>query len=210
MNPSEVDWRYLLRHSLLPAVSAVVALVIFIASYWIHGRQDALYAQFSIDQEAVYGDYDELVYRRRLVDRYHRRYEQFRQTGFIGREQRLDWIETMRETTADLDLPSVSYALEPQREVLAPVSSELSGEDVRIYLSRLTLDVGLIHETDLLRFVDRIQAKAPGLISVDRCTLTRQSQSVTPVATEANIMARCSMQIYSVVTSDVSASAEQS
>jgi len=209
MSRLDMDWRYLGRGLLVPAVSALAGAVIFIASYWLHSQQKDIYSQLSVDQDAVYEDYDELVYRRRLVDRYHRRYEQFHDLGFIGRENRLDWIETIRLTANELHLPHVNYTVEPQSEVIAPVQSELNGADIQIHLSQLSLEIGLVHELDLLRFFDNLQSRASGLINVEQCSMSRQNGSAADLAVDANIIANCSLKIFSVITSDVAIRAAQ-
>lgn len=205
MTRSDFDFGYVLRHTLLPAATALVAIAVLGASIWLHGEQAAVHEQITVNQGAMHQDYDALIYRRRLVDRYHRRYEQFYDLGFVGRESRLDWVETLRETSVDLTLPRVSYAIEPQLQVVAPVESIMAGEDIRIHLSRLSLEAGLVHELDLLRFIDELQRKAPGLIKVDRCDLAWQAERSERLSVAANILADCSLLIFSVVTSDVSA-----
>ncbi len=203
MNRLDLDWPYVRRGTLLPVVTAVFAAAVLGISIWLHDEQQDVYEQISINQDVMHQDYDALVHRRRLVDRYHRRYEKFYELGFIGAESRLDWVETLRETSVELTLPRVSYAIEPQLQVIAPVESIMAGEDIRIHLSRLSLEAGLVHELDLLRFIDELQRNAPGLIKVDRCNLTRQAERTDELSVGATILAECSLKIFSVVTSDV-------
>lgn len=203
MSRFEIDWSFLLRHTLLPATTAVAAFILLGGSVWFLGEQEKLFEQVSANQAAVHRDYEALVYRRRLVERYHRRYEAFRELGFIGLESRLDWVETLRKTSVDLTLPHVSYAIEPQLQVVAPVESIMAGEDIQIHLSRLSLEAGLVHEFDLLRFIDELQRNAPGLIKIDRCDMTWQGERGRTLSVGANILAKCSIHIFSVVTSDV-------
>lgn len=207
MSRFEFEWHFAARHTLVPLLTAAIAALILGTSIWLHGEQETRHMQISVNQGVVHEDYDALVYRRRLVDRYHRRYDQFYELGFVGEESRLDWVETMRETSVDLILPRVSYAIEPQLKVIAPVESLVSGEDIQIHLSRLQLEVGLLHELDLLRFFDELQRNAPGLIKVDKCGLTWQAEGTDKVGVGANILANCSILIFSVVTSDVSGEA---
>ncbi len=206
----EIDWRYVRRHTLLPVLTAIVAAAALVVSMWLHGEQQSSLRQVSSNQDAMHEDYDALVYRRRLVDRYHRRYEQFYDMGFVGVESRLEWVETLRETSLDLLLPRVSYAIEPQLQVVAPVESIRAGEDISIRVSRLHLEAGLTHELDLLRFFDELQRTAPGLIKVDRCALTWQAESASELTAGANLVADCAINIYSVVTSDVTSGGAES
>lgn len=207
MKRLDVDFAYVRRYTLRPALSALVAAGALAAAIWVHGQQLQQFSQYSANQDAVHEDHDALVFQRRLVDRYHRRYQRFHDLGFIGRESRLDWIETLRTTAEALQLPHVSYAIEPQLAVVAPVESVVDVADIRIRVSRARLELGLIHELDLLRFFDDLQAAAPGLIKVDECGLTWLADTDTARSNEANLAAICSIQIFSAITSDVNGEA---
>lgn len=200
----EIDWPYVRRHTLRPALSALVALVFLAVAMWLHDKQERQFDELSANHNAVHEDYDALVYQRRLVDRYHRRYQRFHDLGFVGRESRLDWVETLRTTSSALNVPRVSYSIEPQLEVIPPVSSVLGGEEIQLRASRVQLEMGLLHELDLLRFFDALQASAPGLLKVDKCDLAWQTESGVRASTDVNLSATCAIQLYSVITSDVS------
>ena len=200
----EIDWPYVRRHTLRPALSALVALVFLAIAMWLHDKQERRFNELSTSHNAVHEDYDALVYQRRLVDRYHRRYERFHNLGFVGRESRLDWVETLRSTSNELNLPRVSYSIEPQLEVIPPVSSVLGGEEIQLRASKVQLEMGLLHELDLLRFFDTLQVNAPGLLKVDKCELAWQAESGARASNDVNLSAICAIQLYSVITSDVS------
>ncbi len=202
MDRSDLDWGYIRRHTLRPLFSAGIAIAAMGFALWMHGKHEALFAELSANRVAVHEDYQSLISQRRLVDRYHRRYQQYYELGFIGRESRLDVVETMRTTTAALDLPRLSYSIEPQLGVVAPVSSFLGGDNIQIRVSRLRLDMGLIHEIDLLRFFDVLQRQAPGLIKVGRCELSNIADTASGSG-EPNLSANCDVNIFSVITSDV-------
>lgn len=204
MKPARIDWHYLSQDLLMPAASLLAALLVWLLSAWYHGEQKARFDNYSSNQDAIHDEYDALVYRRRVIDRYHRRYREFQALGFVGRERRLDWVETIRTAARGLDVPSVSYALEPQLEVVRPVASAAPNDNIRIYLSRLEFELGLVHELDLLRFFSRLADEAPGLMKVDGCELARQADSVSRLLAETNILANCSVIIFSVMTSDIS------
>lgn len=157
----EFDWPYVRRYTLRPALSALVALVFLVIAMWLHDRQERQFDELTANHNAMHEDYDALVYQRQLVDRYHRRYQRFHDIGFVGRESRLDWVETLRTTSNALNVPRVSYSIEPQLEVIPPVRSVLGGEEIQLRASKVLLEMGLLHELDLLRFFDSLQASAP-------------------------------------------------
>lgn len=203
MKQADIDWRYLGRDLLVPLATAGVALIVMLLSGWFASAYEDSYARISVDQDLMNADYDALVVRKRLVDRYHRRYERFREQGFIGEESRLDWIEVLRESAEDLRLPSLNYSIEPRLTVVPPVPSTSADSNVQIYVSSLELEVGLIHELDFLRLFDELQTAARGLIKVDRCNLQRRSEREALLPTDPNIVANCSLDVFSIVTADV-------
>lgn len=202
MRRSDLDWRYVLRHTLLPGVSLLVAVVLLGTAIWVNASHERLYEAVSATRAAMHEDYDSLVNQRRLVDAYHRRYEYFSDLGFVGRERRLDWVETLRTATESVRLPRLSYSIDPQLPVVPPVTSVLGGEDIQIHVSKVQFEIGLVHELDLLRFFDALQAEAPGFIKVDSCKLVFEGER-RDVGGKTNISASCAAQIYSVITSDV-------
>ena len=204
MKSFEFDWPYVFRNTLRPVISAVVTVGVLAAAMWVHGNQGQSYSEYSASYTTVRRDFNELMAEQRMVERYHRSYERFRQVGFIGHESRLDWIETVRTTAESLVLPHVSYAIEPQQEVVAPVKSGRNSNKTRISVSRAELELGLNHELDLLRFFDVLQQEAPGLIKVDECSLAWQSDRSAGIVPGNNLGAICAIQIYSVITPDFS------
>ncbi len=202
MSRLDLEWPYIFRHTMRPALCAGLAIVTLSVAIWLHGKSEQMFTQLTANHEAVHEDYDELVEQRRIVDRYHRRYQRFYELGFIGRESRLDWVETMRIALAGLDLPRISYSIEPQLGVIAPLNSMSGGGNIRIRVSKAQIEMGLMHEIDLLRFFDQLQVQAPGLIRVEQCELSNVAEASRD-ATDQNLNAKCSLQIFSVATSDV-------
>ena len=203
MTALDIDWAYLRRGSVVPLLTAVFAVALLAGAVATHKEYRGVHGELEASQLAAQEDYTALVVKRRLIDRYHERYRQFHEQGFVGIESRLDWVETLRGSTANLTLPSLSYAIAPQLDVAAPVQSSLAAADIAVHMSRLELDMGLVHEFDLLRFVDALQHQAPGLMRVEGCAMKWQREPGAPAEAGANIAANCGLEIFSIVTSDV-------
>lgn len=204
MTAFDVDWQYMRRGCVVPLLTAFVSAALLVVAVTMRGEYRGIHAELEANQLAAQEDYNALVLKRRLIDRYHERYRQFHEQGFVGIESRLDWVEALRASTGKLTLPNLSYAIAPQLDVAAPVRSSLAADDIAVHMSRLELEIGLVHEFDLLRFVDALQNQAPGLMRVERCGLTWQNQpGVAVAAVGANIAANCSLEMFSLVTSDV-------
>lgn len=198
----EFDWAYTWRHTLLPVCSACVMAAALMACLWMHGDQARQFSDYSKRYETVRRDFDALLAEQRMVQRYEDRYEGLHDRGFIGPESRLDWIETVRTTAEGLSLPRVTYSIDPQLEVSPPVKSAVRSKDMKINVSRAELQLGVSHELDVLRFFDELQHNAPGLIKVDECDLSWRADLSAALHPGSNLGAQCSVQIYSVTTSD--------
>lgn len=203
MTPHDLDWSFAFRRTGIPLVTMLLSVAALSAAFLFHADKRLIYEALTTDQSSVQEDYDELVLRRRYVDRYHERYRQFHTLGFVGQESRIEWIHALRVATEDLTLPRLAYAIAPQLDVIAPVQAVLAGDDIAINVSRLQLEMGLVHELDLLRFIDGLQRTAPGLMRVQGCRLVWQQQPEMALKVEANLQASCSLEIFSVITSDV-------
>ena len=203
MTVSSLDWGYVRRHTAIPLLSAVVFAVLLVAGVLVFDWKQQRHSQLHTDRSAMQHDYEALLTRRRIVERYHRRYQQFSALGFVGDERRIDWLEILRQATDDLRLPRLAYVIEPQQQALTPVEATFASGDVAIRVSTVQLDIGLLHEEDLLHVIDALQTHAPGLIAVDGCTLNWLVQAPDRPGADANINAQCSLRIFSVITSDV-------
>lgn len=202
MNLHDFDWVYVRRHTTLPLTCAAVSLLLVSGAIWAHSDQMELFQKLDADRSAVHEDYDVLVEQRRIIDRYHRRYRQFFDLGFIGHESRLDWVETMRTATAELELPRLSYSIEPQLHAVVPLTSRFGDDNLKLRVSNIQLEISLVHELDLLRFFDALQRQAPGLITVGKCDVEKIGAVEVNVA-EANLLAACEAKVFSVITSDI-------
>jgi len=203
MKWADIDWKYVFQDTFWPALSMMLAAFVLVASLWFVDIEQSSYSRFSSSRHAMNDDYDELLYRKRLVNRYYQRYEFFYEQGFVGSENRLDWIETLRDIATQIGLPSMTYSLEPQRDVVAPVGQMLGDNTISIKQSTFELEMGLVHELDLLRFIARLESEVPGLLKIDRCRLVRESGKAELSAIDANLVANCSVVMFSVITADV-------
>jgi hypothetical protein len=143
----------------------------------------ALAAKNSIEQQLRQIRTDEPDIRRRI--------EQFRameDAGIVGPERRLDWTEQLRDLQRDLRLPGMTYEFGPQTALDAGPASGYA-----YYSSNLKVRLRLLHEGDLLNFLDRLQREAKAMVLVRSCRIARLPPS--DAGTDgARLGAECSME----------------
>lgn len=90
--------------------------------------------------------------------------------GMIGEEARLEWVELLNEIRDRRRLPGMHYEFAPRRALD-------QGEDQTgafgLYASAMKLQARLMHEEDLIRLLGDLRERAPALIQVRRCGLSR-------------------------------------
>jgi len=124
-------------------------------------------------------------------------FEQMRQHGMVGEQNRIDWIESIARIKNSRKLFEIRYNIEAQRSLDYPGVVATGAAD--FVVSRMRLNMLLLHEGDLLNFLADLQAAGKGHVSVRRCTVTRierGAQSAT--ALQPRLRAECQVDLVSV------------
>lgn len=96
----------------------------------------------------------------RLVDR-----------KIIGIEQRLDWIEGLDSLRRQGRVLNVTYTITPQRPYTPAPPLESGNFDLN--LSPLNLHLDLLHEGQLVSFLDALRSDMKGWFMLEHCALSR-------------------------------------
>lgn len=107
--------------------------------------------------------------------------------GLIGPPRPREWGEQFQNLQREMRLPALSY------EFLPPAPGTKEG-DFSFHAVALKLHLDLLHEEDLLHFLDRLENSARALVLVRSCRLSRlPPMPVRPGATPAALGADCEM-----------------
>ncbi len=110
--------------------------------------------------------------------------------GLFTEEKRLDWLEHMKRLAAEHHLIALEYHLDPQRS-LSPGASA-AAPNIDVLASPLRLKISLLHEEDLLNFLNALRNLPQGFYSVDKCAV--QKASADSARDGANLTAECAME----------------
>ncbi|OGA02641.1 MAG: hypothetical protein A3H35_17800 [Betaproteobacteria bacterium RIFCSPLOWO2_02_FULL_62_17] len=108
-------------------------------------------------------------------------YARMASRGMVEQENRLDLIDSIAKIKTARKLFEIRYNIESQRPLGYPGLTPAGAMD--LVGSRMKLDMQLLHEEDLLRFLSDLGAAALSHVSVRRCTLDRieRGQSLAAV-----------------------------
>lgn len=109
------------------------------------------------------------------------KFEQLRARGFYGPENRLVMVEAIQSIQEQRKLLPITYEFAPQQTVV--LDPLLLAAPLELRSTRVTLQMGLLHEMDLVHFMRDLKDK--GFFSVKECILTP-----IDIATDAQVSPR--------------------
>jgi hypothetical protein len=188
-----------LRGPIVLAIGAVVfgLVCLFLAdSYRDSARktQAGTRASRVVAQERVLRvSEEEREIRENLID-----YERMREQGMMGDLNRLDWIEAISRIKNNRKLFEIKYNIEAQRQLEYAGVVPASGAE--FVVSRMRLDMLLLHENDLLDFLSDLQAARRAYVSVRQCNVTRLDRGAASGGTgvQPRLRADCQVDLVSV------------
>lgn len=116
------------------------------------------------------------------------KYLRLARDGFVGEEKRLDFVEHVRFIQQERQLLPLSYEIFPQQVVQLDPSIDTGELELRA--SRVSLKMALLHELDLLNFLQDISTK--GRLIPQSCSI-RANDLTENVALFARQQGECSM-----------------
>ncbi|MFZ4536566.1 hypothetical protein [Propionivibrio sp.] len=122
------------------------------------------------------------------INDYQATYLQLRKRGFIGEEKRLDWIELVQRIRESRKLLPIAYEMSAQQ--VFQIDPAVSMGDLQLHGSKVQLQMGLLHELDLLNFLGDLSRT--GFYIPQDCTLKRAA-AVPINAQSPRLTAECTL-----------------
>lgn len=102
---------------------------------------------------------------------YAREYATLLDRKIIGGDKRLDWIEGLEAIQRQNGTPQFTYTIVPQQPY-TPVPPLDSG-NFSLFLSGMSLQLELLHEEQLVTFLEALRSKINGRFLLDSCKMER-------------------------------------
>ncbi len=138
---------------------------------------------------------------KREIQDYQPKYLRLREQGFVGEEKRLDWMEQIKSIRENRKLLPITYEISAQQAF--QIDPEVSTGDLELRGSKMKLQMELLHEGDLLNFLDDLKRK--GFYTAQECKIKRAGAE--PESAHLPLAAECA--IYWLTLGERAASPEQ-
>ena len=117
-------------------------------------------------------------------------YQYLQRLGFAGPEQRINWLDGLRLTNQQVQLFGVDYQIGTQQPY--PYANDLDPGQLTLHQSLMKINLGLLHESDLMRFLGTLAKQGAGVFSVNECTIERQDFGGS-IRFQSNLRAQCEL-----------------
>ena len=123
-------------------------------------------------------------------------YQRLKSLNILGEERRLEWADAITRIRTQRELLDLRYVVERQR-----LLSSAPGKpgNVDFYASTMKVDLALLHEEDLLRFLADLRESGNAFYAVKRCALTRTGQAVAGATMTPRLRAECDIDLITIM-----------
>ena len=122
-------------------------------------------------------------------------YQRLKQLNILGDENRLEWADAIARIRQQRELLDLRYVIDRQR-LLTSVPGKPASVD--FYSSTMKVDLALLHEEDLLRFLSDLRDSGNAYYSVRRCQVTRTGQAVAGATMSPRLQAHCEIDLITI------------
>ena len=123
-------------------------------------------------------------------------YQALAARGIVGEEKRLDWIDAITAIKNERRLFNISYSIEPQKPLDYPGFAP--GGGVNFLVSRVKIEIQLLHEEDLLNFIDDLNKRSKSYLAVRSCDVQRAERGSGGTTLAPRLRATCVFDLITI------------
>jgi hypothetical protein len=123
-------------------------------------------------------------------------YQQLKRLNIMGEERRLEWADAISRIRTQRELLDLRYRVERQ-QLLASVQGKPANVD--FFASTMRVELALLHEEDLLRFLADLRASGNAYYSVKSCAVSRTGQAATGTSIIPRLRADCEIDLITIM-----------
>lgn len=131
------------------------------------------------------------------INRYLSAYQSLLAGKQIGEERRLDWIDALGRIREQRKLFPMEYDIASRRPYT--FTDLPSASALKIFASRMSIRLPLLHESDIFTLLDDLRAQSVGLFVLDHCNIARSAAAKdSPPQLAQNLTAECAVDWLTV------------
>ena len=182
----------------VPAVVFVMLVATGVALVWTArhalAQQHRKLAAAQADRRHVAERLLRVAYEEREVRNHVELYQRLKELRILGSERRLEWVEALTRIRADRELLELRYQVERQK-----VLKTLPGSPgLELRSSSMNVELALLHEGDLLRFLEDLRISGNAYYSIRQCTITRAAPAPSTGSIAPRLRGACRIDLITL------------
>ena len=123
-------------------------------------------------------------------------YQRLRRLNILGEERRVEWADAITRIRTQRELLDLRYRVERQQLLYSAVGKP---GNVDFFASTMKVDLALLHEEDLLRFLADLRDSGNAYYAVRRCAIQRTGQAATGTTITPRLRADCDIDLITIM-----------
>ncbi len=136
----------------------------------------------------------------KLYEQYGEKYEELIKKGLVKKQDRVFWTDSLIRLTDEYLIPNLKFSFSGEKALSSGQFSHIKIPNSLFYYSRVTLNMDLQHEEDLLRVFETISQKISPLYLVESCKTqlkdTDHEVNANFDLLEGNVSTACSLIVF--------------
>jgi hypothetical protein len=171
MSLEKQDWQKLKAPLLILAAVTLAVISLFGAAYYFNQNQEVALQNQQNLLNAARQRYQLSGAEKDMIVDYLPKYQMLISKGFVGEEQRIEWVEHLRQQHKTQKLFGIKYSISPQEKYTPAFAANLGGFTMNRSVMKLELD--MLHEGDLLRLTEALNAENSAPFILRDCEINR-------------------------------------
>ncbi|HEX5476268.1 MAG TPA: hypothetical protein VFX09_00255 [Burkholderiales bacterium] len=122
-------------------------------------------------------------------------YQQLKRLNILGEEKRLEWADAISHIRTQRELLDLRYRVERQKLLVSLPGKPAS---VDFHASTMRVELALLHEEDLLRFLSDLRNSGNAYYSVKHCEISRTGAVPNGVTMAPRLHAICDIDLITI------------
>jgi len=179
------------------SVIVMTAALVWFVFYQNLDEKNQQYQQLTQQLEKQVKRFNQLSDTSKLIDEYAERFNRYIPVSQFENEDRLFWLDQLEVIRVKHKLPKLRYDIS-QRQPYKYKDGIIKNKGIKVFVSDMTLTMGLMHAGDLMRVIDDLVAIKSSLHVLTACELELRNRNRDSLLTgvSENIEAVCQVKWF--------------
>lgn len=189
-----IDWQKIKREVQIFIGALLFALLLSGVLLFMHLSTHTQWQQANNQRQQATLRFQTASDQKLLLAQYQQRFSALKASNVMGEEQRIDWVEAIQTSSTRHAIPSVKFNLDQRTAATLP--EDITG--MAVYVSKMRLEMNLLHEGDLYNLFADLDNSAQGLYGIKNCTLKHDATQTADNLTTGGLNGTCDLYWYTM------------